>query len=119
MNAYHRAKSYQVLDAQAKQIAIHILLLISYPDSTAVDHWKNEISAMIERIKRFRYGKSSKYNYDSDEVKDYIRYYLTEKIVKTMKKVECKQMGPIIIDKNQEENYINMFVKQFDDEMLN
>jgi len=68
LNAFRRSHSIKGLEELSLIICIHLTLVASFPDHTAINHWKAELDGFAKTLERYSKGKGNRKNITSDIV---------------------------------------------------
>jgi len=51
--SYQRKDAVRLIRAQAPKIAVHVALLLLYPESGSADHWRLELAAFCKKVQGY------------------------------------------------------------------
>lgn len=78
MNAMRRSDAVQTLEAMAWIIAVHAVLVASYPENQDANHWRGELNGFVKTLRRYHKGKGGRKNYTMDMLTDELFAALAE-----------------------------------------
>ena len=78
MNAFHRGEAIDHAESLSFIIAVHLLLIASFPEDGANEHWSKEIDGFRKTLMRYNKSKRKKPNYNSEILFDIISEHLED-----------------------------------------
>jgi hypothetical protein len=111
MNAFHRGHAVTALEELALIIAIHCVLVSSYPNSSARQHWEAELDGFRKTLRRLNRGKKGKQNFTLDLLTEVISDHVKD--IEERETIEAHIVGKDLdidaIDWNAAEARVNAF----------
>lgn len=78
MNAFQRGQAVTHLENLSLIIAIHCVMVASYPENEAINHWNGELDGFIKTLKRYNRGKKGRSNFNLALAEEIISEHVTD-----------------------------------------
>lgn len=68
--AFNRGKAISKIEGYAEIIVVHLTLLVCFPSSQDIPHWKNEVENFKNILRNYHRGKKGRKNFKPGDIKE-------------------------------------------------